>query len=102
MELQIEKVATQPTFEKFRLIKLQVPLSRPKFIEEFPFEFELGRKMVHELRSSTKVCGDPMTQKSTPKFMEEVVTKLMKADKAIELLQTMAIMNLNMGNLTWK
>ncbi len=32
--------------------------------------------------------------------MEEVVAKIMKADKVVELFQTMAIMTLNMGNLT--
>jgi hypothetical protein len=32
--------------------------------------------------------------------MEEVVVEIMKADKAVELFQTMAIMTLNMGNLT--
>jgi hypothetical protein len=31
--------------------------------------------------------------------VEEVVTKVMKADKAIELFQTMVIRSLNMGNL---
>jgi hypothetical protein len=36
--LQIESVATQPTFEEFRLVKLQVPSNRPKFAEGFPFE----------------------------------------------------------------
>jgi hypothetical protein len=30
--------------------------------------------------------------------MEEVATNLMKIDKATELFQTMAIVNLNMGN----
>ncbi len=40
-----------------------------------------------------------MTQTSTPKSMEEVATKVMKANKAIELFQTMAIVSLNMGNL---
>jgi len=34
--------------------------------------------------------------------MEEVVIEVMKVDKAIELFQTMAIVNLNMGNLTLK
>jgi len=34
---------------------------------------------------------------SLPKFVEEVFTK---ADKGLELFQTMAIMSLNMGNLT--
>ncbi len=32
--------------------------------------------------------------------MEEVVTKVIQLDNAIELFQTMAIMSLNMGNLT--
>ncbi len=32
--------------------------------------------------------------------MEEVATKVMKVDKVFELFQTMAIVNLNMGNLT--
>ncbi len=31
--------------------------------------------------------GDPMTQTSTPKSMEEVAIKVMKADKAIQLFQ---------------
>ncbi len=41
-----------------------------------------------------------MTQTSAPKSVEEVVIEVMKANKAIELFQTMAIVNLNMGNLT--
>jgi hypothetical protein len=32
--------------------------------------------------------------------MEKVATKIMKVDKATKLFQTMAIMSLNMGNLT--
>jgi hypothetical protein len=43
-----------------------------------------------------------MTQTSTPKFVEEVVAEVTKADKAIELFHTMAIMSLNMGNLILK
>jgi len=39
-------MVTQPTFEKFRLIELYVLPNRPKSIEGFPFEFELGRRMV--------------------------------------------------------
>ncbi len=31
--------------------------------------------------------------------MEEVVVEVMQVDKAVELFQTMAIVNLNMGNL---
>jgi hypothetical protein len=41
-----------------------------------------------------------MTQTNTPKLVEEVVAKIMKVDKVIELFQTMVIMNMNMGNLT--
>ncbi len=36
----------------------------------------------------------------TPKSMEQVVVEVMKANKAIELFQTTAIVSLNMGNLT--
>jgi hypothetical protein len=36
----------QPAFEEFRPIELEIPPSRPKFAKKFPFEFELGRKMV--------------------------------------------------------
>jgi len=39
------------------------------------------------------------TYTSTPKFVKEVVAKVMQVDKAVELFQTMAIMSLNMGNL---
>ncbi len=34
--------------------------------------------------------------------MEEVVAKIMKVDKIVELFQTIAIVSLNMGNLTLK
>ncbi len=57
----MEKVATQPTFEKFRLAKLQVSPNRPKSAKGFPFEFELGKRMVHELGSFVGGFGDPMT-----------------------------------------
>jgi hypothetical protein len=56
--------------------------------------------MVQELGSFAKGSGDPMTQTSTPKFVEEVVAEVMKIDKAAKLFQTMAIMSLNRGNLT--
>jgi hypothetical protein len=93
-------VATQLAFEEFKLTKLQVPPSRPEFAKGFPFEFELGRKMVQEVGSYAKRSKDPTTQTSTPKSMEELVAKVMKANKAVELFQTMAIVSLNMGNLT--
>ncbi len=56
--------------------------------------------MVQELGSSVKEYGDPPTQTSTPKSVEEVATKVMKVDKAVELFQTMVIVSLNNGNLT--
>jgi hypothetical protein len=56
--------------------------------------------MVQELGSSVEGCRDPMTQISTPKFVEEVAAKVMKANNVVELFQTMVIMSLNMGNLT--
>ncbi len=40
-----------------------------------------------------------MTQISTPKFVEEVAVEVMQVDKITKLFQTMAIVNLNMGNL---
>jgi hypothetical protein len=39
---------------EFRLAKLQVPPSRLEFAKGFPFEFELGRRMVQELGSFAK------------------------------------------------
>jgi len=54
-------VATQPTLEKFRPTKLHVPPSRLESIEGFPFEFEMGKRMVQELGLSIEGCGDPMT-----------------------------------------
>jgi len=60
----------------------------------------MGKKMVQKLGSSTEGSKDPMAQIITPKFMEEVATKVMKADKATKLFQTMAIVSLNMKNLT--
>jgi hypothetical protein len=56
--------------------------------------------MVQELGSYAEGFGDPMTHTSTPKSMEEVVVEVMKANKVVESFQTMAIVNLNMGNLT--
>ncbi len=50
--------------------------------------------------SFTKGSKNPTTQTSTSKSMEEVVVEVMQANKVAKLFQTMAIMNLNMGNLT--
>jgi len=54
-------VATRFAFEEFRPAQLQVPPNRPKFAKGFPFEFELGRRMVQELGSFAEVFVDPTT-----------------------------------------
>jgi len=43
---------------------------------------------------------DPTTRISTPKSMEEVTAEVMKVNKVVKLFKTMAIVNLNIGNLT--
>jgi hypothetical protein len=55
----------------------------------------LGRRTGQELGSSIEESGNPTTQTSTPKSVEEVVVEVMKVDKLVELFQTMAIMRLN-------
>jgi hypothetical protein len=41
-----------------------------------------------------------MTQINTPKSVEEVIAKILKVDKAAKVFQTMAIVSMNMENLT--
>ncbi len=101
-KLHIKRVATQPTFDEFKSIELQVTLSRLESVEGFMFEFELGKRMVHQLGSFVEGSGDPTIQTSIPKFVEEVVVEVMNTNKVDELFQTMAIVNLNMGNLILK
>ncbi len=83
----MERVATQLAFEEFRSTKLQVPPTRPESTKGFPFEFELGRRMVQELRSFTKGSKDPTTHTNTPKCVEEVVVEVMKVDKVVKLFK---------------
>jgi len=45
----------------FRPIELQIPPSRPKSIKGFPFEFELGRRLMQELGSFVEGSRNPMT-----------------------------------------
>jgi hypothetical protein len=54
------------------------------------------------LGSSIEGFGNPTILTRIPKSMEEVVAKIMKVDKIVELFQTIAIVSLNMGNLTLK
>ncbi len=49
--------------------------------------------------SSIKGPKNPTTQTNTPKYMEEVATNVMQAQKVTELFHIMAIISLNMGNL---
>ncbi len=77
-------MGTQPSFEEFKPVELQVPPSRPKSVKGFPFK--LKRRMVQELKSYAKGFGNPMTQTSTPKSMGEVAAKAMKVDKVVDLV----------------
>jgi hypothetical protein len=72
---------------------------RPEFAKGFPYEFELGSKMVQEMGSYVDGSKNTMTQTNTLESVEEVATEVMQVDKGIELFQTMAIVNLNMENL---
>jgi hypothetical protein len=76
---------TQLAFEVFKLAELHVLNSIPKSIEGFPFEFELGRRMLQELGSFAKGSINPMTHISTSKFVEKVVVEVMQVDKVVEL-----------------
>ncbi len=62
-------MATQLAFEKFKPFELHVPLSKPKSVEGFPFEFELRRRMMQELRSFVKGSKDRTIETSTPKYV---------------------------------
>jgi hypothetical protein len=39
-------VETKPSFIKFRPLELQVPINRPRSTKGFPFEFELGNRLL--------------------------------------------------------
>ncbi len=79
--------------------EIQVLGSRLGSAKGFPFEFELGNKLVQEMGSSTKGSKNPTTWTNTPRSVEEVVVDIMQAKNVEELFQTMAIVSLNMGNL---
>jgi hypothetical protein len=94
----MEAVEPQPFFEVFRPSKLQQLVSRLESAKGF--EFELGSKMVQEMGSSAEGSKNPTTQTNTLKFVGKVAAEVMQVDKVTKLFQIMAIMNLNMGNLT--
>ncbi len=54
---------------------------------------------MQKLGSFVEGSRDHTTQTSTPKSVEEVAIEVMQVDKVAKLFQTMAIVNLNMGNL---
>ncbi len=54
---------------------------------------------MQELGSFVEGSRDLTTQTNTPKSVEEIVAKVMKIDKVVELFQTMVIVSLNMGYL---
>jgi hypothetical protein len=84
----------------FKPSELHVSTLILESIEGFPFEFGLGSKMVQEMGSSAEGSKNPTTHTNTSKSMEEVVGKVMHVDEAAQLFQTMAIVSLNMENLT--
>jgi hypothetical protein len=51
------------------------------------------------MKSSIEGSKNPMTQISTPKFVEEVIVKVMQTQKVVELILIMPIVSPNMGNL---
>jgi hypothetical protein len=75
----------EPPLTIFRPLELQVLASKPWFVEGQPFEFGYGNIIVHELGSFGKGFKNSTIQTSTPKSMEEVVTKVMQVDKVVEL-----------------
>jgi len=83
----------------FKPLEIQILVSRPRFIEGQPFEFELGSRIVNGLGSFRESFKNLITQTNTPRFVEEVVEEVMQVDKKNELFQTMAIVNLHMGNM---
>jgi hypothetical protein len=54
-------VETQPSFEVFKPLEIQVSDSRPKSVKGFPFEFELRRKMVQKMGSFVEGSKNCMT-----------------------------------------
>jgi hypothetical protein len=44
--LQMERVETQPSFAIFGPLEIHVPNNRLGFTKGFPFEFELGSRLV--------------------------------------------------------
>ncbi len=83
----------------FKPLEIQILVSRPRSIEGQPFEFELGSRIVNGLGSFRESFKNLITQTNTPRFVEEVVEEVMQVDKKNELFQTMAIVNLHMGNM---
>jgi hypothetical protein len=51
----------------------------------FPFQFELGRRMVQEMGSSIEGSRNPTTWTNIAKSVEEIVVELLKVDKIAEL-----------------
>ncbi len=90
---------TKPFFAKFKPSELQLLISTSRSTKGLPFEFELETRLVQEMGSSKEGFKNPMTKTNTPKFVKEIVAEVMQTQKAVKVFQTMAIINLNMGNL---
>ncbi len=74
IELQTERVETQPSFKVFKSLEIQVQPSRLESTKGFLVEFELRRRMVQKMGSFVEGFKNRTTQASTPKSMEEMAT----------------------------
>ncbi len=79
-----QRSGLQPYFEMFKPSELHVLVSRLESAKGFPFEFELGSKMVQEMGSSVEGYKIPITQTNTTKFVEEVAIEVMQASQTTE------------------
>ncbi len=52
--------------------------------------------------SSRKRSKEETPQNLTPKYVKDMAVKVLEHNKIIQMFQTMAIVNLNMGNLGLK
>jgi hypothetical protein len=47
----MEGVEPQPSFEVFKPSKLQVPVNKPEYENEFSFSFEMASRLIQEMES---------------------------------------------------
>jgi hypothetical protein len=57
----MERMKTEPSFAIFKPLEIWTLGSRLRSTKGFPFEFELGSRLVHEMGSATKTFKNPTT-----------------------------------------